>query len=112
MLLETLNILEGTDLKAMGPNSADYIHTVHEAIKLAYDDRNAYLGDPAFATVPLKGLLSKPEVAAPCHAKHRATGRNPRETPAPASFSPQRFPPRRPVLCGGRIPLLRAALTG
>jgi len=59
VLLETLNILEGVDLKAMGANSADYIHTVHEAIKLAYDDRNAYLGDPAFATVPLKGLLSK-----------------------------------------------------
>jgi gamma-glutamyltranspeptidase/glutathione hydrolase len=63
VLLETLNILEGTDLKTMGPNSADYIHTVHEAIKLAYDDRNAYFGDPAFATVPLKGLLSKPYAA-------------------------------------------------
>ncbi len=60
VLLETLNILEGIDLKAMGQNSAAYIHTVHEAIKLAYDDRNAYLGDPAFASVPLKGLLSKP----------------------------------------------------
>jgi len=59
VLLETLNILEGIDLKAMGSNSADYIHSVHEAIKLAYDDRNAYLGDPAFAKVPLKGLLSK-----------------------------------------------------
>ncbi|HZT77629.1 MAG TPA: gamma-glutamyltransferase family protein [Vicinamibacterales bacterium] len=59
VLLETLNILEGFNLKAMGANSADYIHTVHEAIKLAYDDRNAYLGDPAFAKVPLKGLLSK-----------------------------------------------------
>jgi len=63
VLLETLNILEGTDLKAMGPNAAEYIHTVHEAIKLAYDDRNAYLGDPAFASVPLKGLLSKPYAA-------------------------------------------------
>lgn len=63
VLLETLNILEGTDLKAMGPNSADYIHTVHEAIKLGYEDRNAYLGDPAFASVPLKGLLSKPYAA-------------------------------------------------
>jgi len=63
VLLETLNILEGVDLKAKGANSADYIHTVHEAIKLAYDDRNAYLGDPAFAKVPLKGLLSKPYAA-------------------------------------------------
>jgi gamma-glutamyltranspeptidase/glutathione hydrolase len=59
VLLQTLNILEGADLKAMGASSASYIHTVHEAIKLAYDDRNAYLGDPAFASVPLKGLLSK-----------------------------------------------------
>ncbi len=59
VLLETLNILEGVDLKAMGAHSADYIHTVHEAIKLAYDDRNAFLGDPAFVAVPLKGLLSK-----------------------------------------------------
>jgi gamma-glutamyltranspeptidase/glutathione hydrolase len=59
VLLETLNILEGVDLKTMGAHSSEYIHTVHEAIKLAYDDRNAYLGDPAFASVPLKGLLSK-----------------------------------------------------
>ncbi len=58
-MLVTLNILEGVDLKAMGANSADYIHTVHEAIKLAYDDRNAFLGDPAFVAVPLRGLLSK-----------------------------------------------------
>jgi gamma-glutamyltranspeptidase/glutathione hydrolase len=59
VLLETLNILEGIDLRKMGQNSADYIHNVHEAIKLAYDDRNAFLGDPAFAKVPLAGLLSK-----------------------------------------------------
>lgn len=59
VLLETLNILEGVDLKAMGANSTDYIHTVHEAIKLAYDDRNAFLGDPKFVAVPLQGLLSK-----------------------------------------------------
>ena len=64
VLLETLNILEGIDLKAMGQNSAEYIHQVHEAIKLAYDDRNAYLGDPAFAKVPLTGLLSKDYAAA------------------------------------------------
>jgi gamma-glutamyltranspeptidase / glutathione hydrolase len=63
VLLQTLNILEGIDLKALGSNSADYIHQVHEAIKLAYDDRNAYYGDPAFATVPIAGLLSKPYAA-------------------------------------------------
>jgi gamma-glutamyltranspeptidase/glutathione hydrolase len=63
VLLETLNILEGFDLKKMGRGSADVLHTVHEAIKLAYDDRNAYLGDPAFAQVPIAGLLSKPYAA-------------------------------------------------
>ena len=59
VLLQTLNILEGVDLEATGANTADYIHSVHEAIKLAYADRNAYYGDPAFAQVPLAGLLSK-----------------------------------------------------
>ena len=63
VLLETLNILEGIDLASMGPGSTDYIHNVHEAIKLAYDDRNAYFGDPAFAQVPMAGLLAKPYAA-------------------------------------------------
>jgi gamma-glutamyltranspeptidase/glutathione hydrolase len=59
VLLQTLNILEGVRLESFGDNTAEYIHHVHEAIKLAYDDRNAYYGDPAFVTVPLAGLLSK-----------------------------------------------------
>ena len=59
VLLQTLNILEGVDLQSLGANSAEYIHQVHEAIKLAYADRNAYYGDPAFAKVPIAGLLSK-----------------------------------------------------
>jgi gamma-glutamyltranspeptidase/glutathione hydrolase len=42
----------------MGRDSADYVHTVHEAIKLAYDDRNAFYGDPDFVKVPIRGLLS------------------------------------------------------
>ena len=63
VLLQTLNILEGVDLKSAGANSAEYLHQVHEAIKLAYDDRNAYYGDPTFASVPMTGLLSKPYAA-------------------------------------------------
>ncbi len=59
VLLQTLNILEGLDLARMGHDSADYIHNVHEAIKLAYADRNAFYGDPAFVRVPVQGLLSK-----------------------------------------------------
>ena len=64
VLLQTLNILSGFDLAAMGRDSADSIHTVHEAIKLAYDDRNAFYGDPDFAKVPLDGLLSADYAAA------------------------------------------------
>jgi gamma-glutamyltranspeptidase/glutathione hydrolase len=59
VLLQTLNLLEGFDLAAMGRESPDYLHTVHEAIKLAYADRNAFYGDPDFVKVPVRGLLSK-----------------------------------------------------
>ena len=48
MLLQTLNILENFDLQAMGYGSADYLHTVTEAMKLAYADRDTYYADPAF----------------------------------------------------------------
>ncbi|MBI4640467.1 MAG: gamma-glutamyltransferase, partial [Candidatus Tectomicrobia bacterium] len=59
VLLQSLNILESFDLKAMGHNSTPYIHTVTEAIKLAFADRERYYGDPNFARVPISGLLSK-----------------------------------------------------
>jgi gamma-glutamyltranspeptidase / glutathione hydrolase len=58
-LVQILNILEGFDLKAVGHNSADAIHLFAEASKLAYADRSEFLGDPAFVTVPVKGLTSK-----------------------------------------------------
>lgn len=57
--LFTLNLLEGYDLKAMGHNSADYIHTSVEALKLAFADREKYLGDMDFIRIPFLGLLSK-----------------------------------------------------
>lgn len=59
VLLQALNILEGYDLKGMGHNSADYIHTVVEAMKLAMADRDRYYGDPEMAQVPADTLLSK-----------------------------------------------------
>lgn len=59
VMLEALNLLEGYDLRAMGLNSLDYVHTVVEAFKLAFADRERYFGDPAFVKVPLEGLLSK-----------------------------------------------------
>ncbi|CDG16531.1 gamma-glutamyltransferase [Xenorhabdus doucetiae] len=58
-LCEILNIVEGYDLKSMGYNSAAYIHTLTEAMRHAYMDRNTYLGDPAFINNPLDRLLSK-----------------------------------------------------
>lgn len=57
--LVALNILEGYDLKAMGLNSPDYIHTSVEAMKLAMADRDTYLGDMDFIKIPYSGLLSK-----------------------------------------------------
>src|SRR5947207_7285903 len=73
--LFVLRILEGYDLKAMGHNSADYIHTCVEAIKLAFADREKYLGDMDFIKIPYAGLLSK-EYAAERRAlidKHAAS---------------------------------------
>lgn len=58
-LCETLNILEGYDLKSMGFNSAASIHTLTEAMRHAYMDRNTFLGDPAFVNNPVDRLLSK-----------------------------------------------------
>jgi gamma-glutamyltranspeptidase/glutathione hydrolase len=66
-MLQSLNILENFDLKAMGYNSAQYIHTVYQAMNLAFADRDFYYGDPYFPPEePIKGLLSKD------YAKQRA----------------------------------------
>ncbi|QOT73541.1 gamma-glutamyltransferase [Sphingobium fuliginis] len=58
-MLMALNIAEAAGIASMEPGSAPYLHIVAESIKLAFDDRNAFFGDPDFATVPMKGLLSK-----------------------------------------------------
>jgi gamma-glutamyltranspeptidase/glutathione hydrolase len=58
-MIEALNILDGYDLTAMKVNSADYIHTMVEALKLAYADRDTYYGDPKFNKIPAETLLSK-----------------------------------------------------
>ncbi len=66
-LLQSLNILENFDVRAMGYNSANYIHTVYQAMNLAFADRDFYYGDPSFPpATPTKGLLSKE------YAKQRA----------------------------------------
>ena len=59
-LLQALNILEPMDLKGMGVNSARYIHTLYQAMSLAFADRDFYYGDPYFPPEePVQGLLSK-----------------------------------------------------
>src|SRR4029079_15803782 len=58
-MIETLNMLEGFDLKKMGHNSPEYIHTLAEALKLALADRDRYYGDPNFVNIPAAELLSK-----------------------------------------------------
>jgi len=59
-LLQSLNILENFDLKSLGYNSANYIHTVYQAMSLAFADRDFYYGDPQFPPEePTRGLLSK-----------------------------------------------------
>ncbi|HQR46322.1 MAG TPA: gamma-glutamyltransferase [Thermoanaerobaculia bacterium] len=66
-MLQALNLLEGIDLKAMGYNSARYIHALYQAMNLAFADRDFYYGDPYVPPVePVKGLLSKE------YAKQRA----------------------------------------
>ncbi len=68
MLLQSLNILENFDLKAMGYNSTKYIHTIYQTMNLAFADRDFYYGDPYFPPAePMKGLLSKD------YAKSRAS---------------------------------------
>jgi gamma-glutamyltranspeptidase / glutathione hydrolase len=81
--LQILNILEGFDLKAMGRNSAETLHAMIEAKKLAWADRAKFYADPDFATIPLAQLISKQYAAErrklidPKHASKTVTPGNP-----------------------------------
>jgi gamma-glutamyltranspeptidase/glutathione hydrolase len=69
VMLQALNILENFDLGSMGYNSTRYIHTLYQAMNLAFADRDFYYGDPDFPPVePIQGLLSKE------YARERAKG--------------------------------------
>jgi gamma-glutamyltranspeptidase/glutathione hydrolase len=87
VMLQTLNILENFDLKSMGYNSTRYIHTLYQAMNLAFADRDFYYGDPAFAPEePIRGLLSKE------YAKARSKQINPAANdPAAAPGDPYPF---------------------
>lgn len=122
-MLQALNILENFDLKAMGYNSARYVHTVYQAMSLAFADRDFYYGDPAFTPEePIRGLLSKE------YARQRAQAINPdRNDPEIKPGDPYPFqggtnpylnllrgwppiPARPPVTSEGATPAEQAAL--
>lgn len=86
VMLEALKILEGFDLARMGHNSLSYIHTVAEALALAFSDREAYVGDPKFVDVPTALLLSE-DYAARQGARIRADQAF-GEMPAPGGPAP------------------------
>jgi len=96
VMIEALNILEGFDLKAMGHNSPQYLHTVLEAVKLAFADRDRYYGDPKFSKIPEEILLSKSYAAErrklidPNHASLESRPGNIGNFSAPATGAPGR----------------------
>src|SRR5213594_4965219 len=82
-VLQMLNILEGFDLRGMGRNSPETLHTMVEAKKIVWADRAKFYADPAFAKIPLTGLLSKTYAAErrklidPNHAEKHIEAGNP-----------------------------------
>ena len=105
--LQALQILEGFDLLGMGHNSAAYAHTVIEALKLAFGDREAYYGDPDFVNVPLEGLLSD------SYAAERRAAINPRQATSEMPVAGDPWPhqgmarnghPARPEAVAGGLP--------
>ncbi len=88
VFIEALNLLEHFDMVGLKYNSADYLHTMVEALKLAYADRDSYYGDPKFSQPP-EELLSK------TYAAHRARLINP--AAASLEFRPGEIALRHPV---------------
>ncbi|HYB45915.1 MAG TPA: gamma-glutamyltransferase, partial [Streptosporangiaceae bacterium] len=95
VFLQQLALLEGFDLAALGPGTADYIHAVTECAKLAFADREAWYGDPEFTDVPVKALLS----AGYADARRRLVGAGASGALRPGS--PDGKPPRLPEFITG-----------
>ncbi|WP_218240629.1 gamma-glutamyltransferase [Comamonas fluminis] len=81
-LLQILNMMERWPMQQWGPNSAQSVHHMTEAMKLAYADRAEYLGDPDFVKIPLQGLISKR------YASELAAGITPRQARPSQSIKP------------------------
>ena len=101
IVLLALNILENVDLASFGQGSAQHIHYMVEALKLAVADKDRYIGDPAFVEMPLEKLLSKE------HAAEQAAKIDPRARharfPAPAAPAGHHLPLRRRRLRHDRL---------
>ena len=97
-LAEALALLDGYDLEVLGHNSGPYLHTLVEAFKLAFADREAYIGDPDFVKVPLDDLLS------PAYAQAQRRRIDPRAAapglPAPGLGGQRPAPAPQPVAAG------------
>ena len=105
--LQTLSILEHCDIASMGHNTPTYLHTLVEALKLAFSDRHAFYGDPDFVEVPMKGLLD-PKYGA---ERLNMIDFNKASLEMPASGDPWKYqsggkdktPPTRPKAMSGQL---------
>ena len=102
VLLQELNLVEEFDLKSLGCNSAESIHLMVEAKKLAFIDREAFVADPDYIDVPIEGLLSKDyardraRLIDPERAAYDARAGNPWAYQAGPAHGPSREGWRRP----------------
>jgi gamma-glutamyltranspeptidase/glutathione hydrolase len=107
--LQILNMLEGFDLRAMGRNSPETLHTMVEAKKIAWADRAKFYADPAFAKIPLAGLLSKSYAAErrklidPNHAAKKVEAGNPDGSDASGFTRPTGLRPVNPQQAGSLL---------
>ena len=97
VFLQQLALLDGFDLAAMGPGTADYLHTVTECGKLAFADREAWYGDPDFTDVPVKALVS----AEYADARRQLVG--PEASAELRPGAPDGQPPRLPGFAAGPV---------
>ncbi len=112
-MLQALNILENVDLKALGYNTPRYIHTLYQAMNLAFADRDFYYGDPDFPPqAPVAGLLSK-EYAKQRYATIRWDRNDPDVRPGdPYPFQGGENPFRKLLDAWHTVPAEKAGLPG
>jgi gamma-glutamyltranspeptidase / glutathione hydrolase len=109
VFLQQLALLDGFDLAGMAPGSAEFVHTVAECAKLAFADREAWYGDPAFTDVPLAALLS-PDYAG---QRRRLVGEQASADLTPgAPLGPDGPQPRLPAFARSAAPAPEGGATG